>query len=208
MCSSDLSAATKGVKGGLDIAGSMAQNKAAQLAENQLYTQSVFSDAMNVTPYETQGYGFTGRNSLAADGMQIKEIGGMGEPNVEVEGDEHIKLPNGFSQEIKGKKHSEGGIPLNLPQGSQIFSEKLKDPETKKSYADLAKKYETKKYVDLLNSKDADPIQKATAEMMIKQRTAKLEELFALQEQNKRSGAHGEQVQFNAMQDEIGRAHV
>lgn len=192
---------TKGIKGGADIAGNIAQNRAAQLAQNQLYTQSVFSDAMNVTPYETQGYGFTGRNSLAADGMQIKQIGGYGEPNVEVEGDEHIQLPNGFSQEIKGKKHSEGGIPLNLPQGTKIFSEKLKDPETKKSYADLAKKFETKKYVDLLNSKDADPIQKATAQMMIKQKNAKLEELFSLQEQNKLSGVHGPKVQQNAEQE-------
>lgn len=193
---------THGIKGGLDIAGTNLANRAAQQAENQLYTQSVFSDAMNVTPYETQGYGFQGRNSLAADGMQIRDIGGKGSPTVEVEGKEHIQLPNGFSQEIKGKKHSEGGIPMNLPQGTKIFSEKLKDPATKKSYADLAKKFETKKYVDLLNSKDADPIQKATAEMMIKQRNQKLEELFALQEQNKLSGAHGEQVQFNAMQEQ------
>jgi hypothetical protein len=37
---------------------------------------------MNVTPYETQGYGFLGKNSLAADGMQIREIGGKGEPNI------------------------------------------------------------------------------------------------------------------------------
>lgn len=73
---------TKGIKGGLDIAGSTLANRAAQQAENQLYTQSVFSDAMNVTPYETQGYGFLGRNSLAADGMQIREIGGKGEPNI------------------------------------------------------------------------------------------------------------------------------
>lgn len=77
-----LSATTKGVKGGLDIAGSMAQNKAAQLAENQKYTSSVFSDAM-ATPYETQGHSFQGRNPIqSADGMQIKEIGGMGEPNI------------------------------------------------------------------------------------------------------------------------------
>jgi hypothetical protein len=181
---------------------------------------------MNVTPYEEQGYGFTGRNALAADGMQIKQIGGMGEPNVEVEGKEHIQLPNGFSQEIQGKKHSEGGIPINLPQGTKIFSEKLKvpvsflkeaialDPENqmlkslklpktgKVSYADLAKKFETKKYVDLLNSKDADAIQMTTAQLMIQQNNAKLEELFGLQEQNKISGVHGPQVQQNAQQEQ------
>jgi hypothetical protein len=213
-------------KQGLSDVGSNIANRKAQQAENQLYTQSVFSDAMNVTPYEEQGYGFTGRNALAADGMQIKQIGGMGEPNVEVEGEEHIQLPNGFSQEIKGKKHSEGGIPINLPQGTKIFSEKLKvpvsflkeaialDPKNqmlkslklpktgKVSYADLAKKFETKKYVDLLNSKDADAIQMTTAQLMIQQNIAKLEELFGLQEQNKISGVHGPQVQQNAQQEQ------
>jgi len=188
-------------KGALDIVGSNLENKEAQRREAEMFTQSVFSDALNVTPYETQGYGFTGRNALAADGMQIRDIGGMGEPNVEVEGREHIKLPNGFSQEIQGKSHAQGGIPLNLPQGTQIFSEKLKDPETKKSYADMAKKFETKKYIDLLNSKTADPIQKTTAEMMIQQNNAKLEQLFALQEQNKLAGAHGPEVQEKAMME-------
>lgn len=165
---------------------------------------------------------FQGENFLAADGMQIREIGGKGAPTVEVEGDEHIQLPNGFSQEIKGKKHSEGGIPLNLPSGTKIFSEKLKVPvkflieliqinpeyaflknislpkSGNISYADLAKKFETKKYVDLLNSKDADPIQMATAKLMIQQNNAALEKLFTLQEQNKLSGVHGPQVQQNA----------
>jgi hypothetical protein len=211
-------------KQGLSDMGSNIANRKAQQAENQLYTQ--FSDAMNIPDYEEQGYGFTGRNALAADGMQIKQIGGMGEPNVEVEGEEHIQLPNGFSQEIQGKKHSEGGIPINLPQGTKIFSEKLKvpvsflkeaialDPKNqmlkslklpktgKVSYADLAKKFETKKYVDLLNSKDADAIQMTTAQLMIQQNNAKLEELFGLQEQNKISGVHGPQVQQNAQQEQ------
>lgn len=223
---SALAAGYNFTKQGLSDVGSNIANRKAQQAENQLYTQSVFSDAMNVTPYEEQGYGFTGRNALAADGMQIKQIGGMGEPNVEVEGEEHIQLPNGFSQEIQGKKHSEGGIPINLPQGTKIFSEKLKvpvsflkeaialDPENqmlkslklpktgKVSYADLAKKFETKKYVDLLNSKDADAIQMTTAQLMIQQNNAKLEELFGLQEQNKISGVHGPQVQQNAQQEQ------
>lgn len=176
-------------------------------------------------PLATGAYG--GRiKRYAADGMQIKQIGGMGEPNVEVEGEEHIQLPNGFSQEIKGKKHSEGGIPINLPSGTKIFSEKLKVPvkfiqelisvnpeyaflknislpkSGNISYADLAKKFETKKYVDMLNSKDADPIQITTAQLMIQQNNAFLEKLFTLQEQNKISGVHGPQVQQNAQQEQ------
>jgi len=238
------SGVTHALKGGLDIAGTIASNKGEQLAKDQLYTQSVFSDAMNVTPYETQGYGFQGRNGLAQDGMQIKQIGGMGEPNVEIEGQEHVLLPNGFSQEAQGNSHANGGIALNLPEGSKIYSEHLKLPvdflrslkeennapmaqegmETgqsqpsdsslsflkyaslpkkgKISYADLAKKFETKKNADMLNAKYGDDIQKETAEMMIKFKKQKLEDLFAFQEGNKEDGMHGPEVQMNAMQNE------
>jgi hypothetical protein len=211
-------------KGGIDEYSKRLVNKkvGAQQAKNQAIAMA---ETNSPPPYETQGYDFTGRNALAADGMQIRQIGGMGEPNVEVEGREHIKLPNGFSQEIQGKSHAQGGIPLNLPQGTQIFSEKLKievkflkelaelNPEYaflakiklpekgSISYADLAKKFETKKYVDLLNSKTADPIQKTTAQMMMSQSLMALEKIFMLQEQNKLSGVHGPQVQQNAMEE-------
>lgn len=190
-------------KGTLDMIGSMNQNNQVQNMENQLYTQSVFSGNIDNRPMEQYGYNWSGRNALAENGMQIKEIGGQGTPSVEVEGNEHIKLPNGFSQEIKGKSHSEGGIPLNLPLDSKVFSEKLKieTPKGKKSYADLAKKFETKKDFDMLNAKYADGIQKSTADMMIKFKNQQLENLFEMQEQNKMQGLHGQDAQMETMQD-------
>lgn len=190
-------------KGTLDMIGSMNQNNQVQNMENQLYTQSVFSGNIDNRPMEQYGYNWSGRNALAENGMQIKEIGGQGTPSVEVEGNEHIKLPNGFSQEIKGKSHSEGGIPLNLPLDSKVFSEKLKieTPKGKKSYADLAKKFETKKNFDMLDSKYADGIQKSTADMMIKFKNQQLENLFEMQEQNKMQGLHGQDAQMETMQD-------
>jgi hypothetical protein len=54
----------------------------------------------------------------------------------------------------------------------------------------------------MLNSKDADPIQITTAQLMIQQNNAFLEKLFILQEQNKISGVHGPQVQQNAQQEQ------
>jgi hypothetical protein len=77
---------------------------------------------------ESEDWEFVPYKKMKDGGIQIRDIGGKGSPTVEVEGDEHIQLPNGFSQEIKGKKHSEGGIPMDLPQGTKIFSEKLKVP--------------------------------------------------------------------------------
>lgn len=190
-------------KGALDIMGTNMQNRFAQKQEADLYKQSVYSQAMNIPNYETQGYGFQGRNSLAENGMQIKEIGGFGIPNIEIEGKEHVLLPNGMSEEVQGNSHANGGIPLNLPEGTKIFSEKLKikTDKGKKSYADLAKKFETKKNVDMLESKTADDIQKVTAEMMINQKKLKLDELFAVQENDKMKGLHGKQVQKETMKE-------
>ena len=184
-------------KGTLDIIGSQLQNNQVQNMENQLYTQSVFSGGIDSRPSEIYGYSNLGRNALAENGLQIKEIGGQGQANTEVEGMEHIKLPNGFSQEIQGKKHSEGGIPLNLPIDSKVFSEKLKieTDKGKKSYADMAKPFETKKHFDMLKTKSADSIQKSTAEMMIKFKNSKLEQLFNKQEEDKIAGLHGSKIQ-------------
>ncbi len=190
-------------KGTLDMIGSQLQNRQAQQLENEQYTQSVFNDALNVAPYEQLGYNTMGRNALAENGMQIKEIGGKGQPNVEVEKSEVIMLPDGFSQQIQGKKHSEGGEPLNLPSGSLVFSDKLKieTPKGKKSYSDLAKPFETKKNADLLVSKSADDIQKKTAEMMIGAKKEKLEQLFQIQEEQKMLGTHGIKIKNETLKE-------
>jgi hypothetical protein len=183
----------------LNRIGSYKENRRAQNREAEYFRQAAAYKGYDDRPLDTQ----YDRNALsAAYGMQIKEMGGYGEPNVEVEGREHIQLPNGFSQEIQGASHANGGIALNLPEGSKVFSENLKDPQTKKSYADLAKKFETKKNYDMLNSKRADAIQKSTAEMMIKFKNNKLNDLFSMQEEDKMSGVHGLKPMMETMQNQ------
>ena len=183
----------------LNRIGTYKENRRAQNREAEYFRQAAAYKGYDDRPLDTQ----YDRNALsAAYGMQIKEMGGYGEPNVEVEGREHIQLPNGFSQEIQGASHANGGIALNLPEGSKVFSENLKDPQTKKSYADLAKKFETKKNYDMLNSKRADAIQKSTAEMMIKFKNNKLNDLFSMQEEDKMSGVHGLKPMIETMQNQ------
>lgn len=192
-------------KGMLDMIGNDRQNKMEQQRNAEQFTQSVFNSEEFSTPYESRGYGFQGRNSLAENGMQIRDIGGYGQPNVEVEGKEHIQLPNGFSQEIQGKSHANGGIPLNLPEGSKILSENLKittENGKKKSYADLAKKFETKKDLDRMSNKKGDDIQKKTSELIIAFKNQKLDELFDVQEQNKLNGVHGIDVQLETLENQ------
>ena len=101
---------------------------------------------------------------------------------------------------IKGKRHSEGGVPLNLPEDTFIFSDtramRIKDPimlnmfgkgDTKKSYtpAELAKQYDIQKYRKILEDPETDAIERKTAELMIKKYVVKLGCLALAQESMK-----------------------
>lgn len=126
--------------------------------------------------------------------------------NVEVEGGETVVGDvngDGFLEHMTfvGKRHSQGGIPQNLPEGSFIFSDtkklRIKDKELltqvfgmggrKTGYtpAEIAKKYQINEYVAILKDPDADPIKKRTAAEMLKNNTEMLSKLALLQESMK-----------------------
>jgi hypothetical protein len=127
------------------------------------------------------------------------------EANLEAEGGETAFGDingDGFPEHkiIKGKRHHEGGVPLNLPDGTFIFSDtksmKISDctmlkmfskPCGKKSYtpAELAKSYDINKYRTMLEDPDSDEMTRRTAEMMIKKYVIKLGALALAQEGKK-----------------------
>ena len=97
-----------------------------------------------------------------------------------------------------GKRHSQGGTPLNLPDDTFIWSDtssmRIKDPEmlakfgkTTGSYtpAQLAKQYDVNKYRKILQDPNSDSIDKKTAELMIRNYTMKLGGLALAQESKK-----------------------
>ena len=101
---------------------------------------------------------------------------------------------------IGGERHSNGGTPLNVPEGSFVFSDtpkmKIKDPEILmmfgKSYkaggytpAELAKPYDINKYKAILEDPNADDLSKNTAQLMIKNYRDKLSTLAMVQESMK-----------------------
>lgn len=47
-------------------------------------------------------------------------------PKVEVEGQEVAELPNGQVGEFQGPSHEDGGIKMNLPEGTDIYSKRIK----------------------------------------------------------------------------------
>lgn len=97
-----------------------------------------------------------------------------------------------------GKRHSQGGTPLNLPDDTFIFSDtasmRIKDPailakfgKSSGSYtpADLAKQYDINKYRKILQDPNSDAIDRKTAELMIRNYTMKLGALALAQESKK-----------------------
>lgn len=101
---------------------------------------------------------------------------------------------------IGGKRHSEGGTPLNVNPGSFIFSDtakmKIKDAEVLKFFgltpkkggytpAEIAKRYDINKYKGVLQDPYSDNISKQTAKRMIDAYEQKLGYLALIQESMK-----------------------
>jgi hypothetical protein len=127
------------------------------------------------------------------------------EANLEAEGGETVFGDingDGFPEHkvIKGPRHSEGGVPLKLPEDTFIFSDtksmKIKDPNIlsmfnksakKSGYtpAELAKAYDIDRYRKILQDPDSDILDKKTAELMIRNYNVKLGKLALAQEAKK-----------------------
>jgi hypothetical protein len=124
--------------------------------------------------------------------------------NLEAEKDEEVLIPNykGMSAKFRvgGKRHSEGGTPLNLPDDSFVFSDtramKITDPNILKIFgktpkkggytpAELAKSYDINKYRKVLDDPMSDSIQRKTAEEMIGNYNILLGKLALAQESKK-----------------------
>lgn len=126
------------------------------------------------------------------------------EANLEAEKDEVAMIPGQGSipdtYTIGGKRHTQGGTPLNLPENSFIFSDtakmRIKDPAVlaqfglpprKNGYtpAEIAKKYNTAPYKKILADKNTDRIQRESAELMLSNYNLKLAKLALIQESMK-----------------------
>ena len=98
---------------------------------------------------------------------------------------------------IGGKRHSQGGTPLNVPDGSFVFSDysklRIKNEDLLKGIfnmsskkavtpAKVAQRYELNKYKQILNDPESDPMDKKTAQLMIDNNMKKLGQLALIQE--------------------------
>ena len=145
------------------------------------------------------------------------------EANLEAEGGETVLTfdPSGYPlfYEIKGPRHSQNGVPLNLPDDSFIFSDtrsmKITDPNILEMFgkkakkggytpAELSKQYlNINKHREILQDKDSDKIEIKTAQLMIKKSIFKLGAL-ALAQESKKGFPQGIPVVAKTYMEEAG----
>ena len=129
--------------------------------------------------------------------------------NVEAEKGETMLTKDGVSNQkllvgIGGNKHSSGGTPLSVPDGTAIYSDKLniKDPmilkffnqsgNKPKTFAEISKKYDITKFQEELQNEDNDKITNSSLKKNMDNSAFKLSALFTMQEFDEKKGAPGE----------------
>ena len=111
---------------GLDVFGNLAM---------QVGTSMMNKGAANGEGADGKGVaGFLSENNSLMNGMlgattAMGNTGGFaygGKVPVEVEGQEVGETPSGELMEFNGPSHEAGGIPIGLPEGTEIYSKRIK----------------------------------------------------------------------------------
>lgn len=128
---------------------------------------------------------------------------------VEAEAGETMVVTDGVSNQRKlakigGQPHENGGTPLNVPEGTAIYSDtlKIKDPvilkffnengKKAKTFAELSKKYDITKLQDQRKDENNDKITNDSLDKSLDDHNFKLSALFTLQEFHEKKGAPAE----------------
>lgn len=116
---------------GLNIAGNLAmQYGTSMMNQGMSEGQGVSSGGFNWGSLMSQGIQGAGAYANAQNSFATGGKVGIPTP-IEAEGEEVIETPNGDVSQLKGPSHSEGGIDMVVPSGSEIFSKKLKGADGK-----------------------------------------------------------------------------
>ena len=134
---------------------------------------------------------------MAKQGASIRKGTSPDITNVEVEGGEFIQLPDMSTQHVYGPSHEKGGVHTNLPDGARVFSDHIKPFGSKKTYSQLAKKYDTEKYRKVLDNPYAEDVDRNTAKLMFEKNQSILNELF--EDQQRQNGNSDGTDQANTM---------
>jgi len=113
--------------------------------------------------------------------------GNMQQPNAELEQGEPFRTPNGDISQVSNNAptHEQGGVPLNLPEGSEILG-KMVDPVFGKEFKKLGEqlKKAQDRYQKVLDEKPT-PLARKTAKMMLDKVQGQYDQLMQRQESMK-----------------------
>lgn len=167
------------------------------------------NDQPRYMPNEYQYMARPGSQSVifARHGAEVRTGTQTGAEEAELEQGEMFMLPNLDSYVVGGKKHSAGGEKFVLPQGTIVFSDYLKVPGTKKTFAQMAKGYDIEKYKETLENPHAKAVDRDTAQIMMDRNMKKLQELFSIQ-QAKNGNSTGEMETQNVRSGQAGLINV
>lgn len=136
------------------------------MAQNNIMTAKAEQEAMNNPwiPVTTIAGGLLADNigSFASLGAKKPKtaIAALGDNNaggeVEVEGEEVIETPAGEVAEVKGASHEEGGVNMNLPEGTKIYSERVEKFGQSMAERKLAREKKSKNLSKLLEENKND----------------------------------------------------
>ena len=135
-------------------------------------------------------------------GTQKYPMGGnIQQPNAELEQGEQFRTPNGDINQVSNQAptHQQGGVPLNLPQGTQILG-KMKESSTGKEFKELGEKLKKAqdKYNKILESHPT-PLAKKTAKMMLDKVQNQYTQLMQQQEAIKKQMPQGQQFAYGGL---------
>lgn len=102
----------------------------------------------------------------------------------ELEKQEVFQTPEGFVGQVNGPTHNNGGVPVNVPNNTRVFSDRLK-ASSGLTFAKEAEKFKTEKWEKILNNKEGDTFSKNAAKKMLEVTNRKLDSLFNEQEEFK-----------------------
>src|SRR5690606_1317424 len=102
----------------------------------KLYLEAMFANQLNAEEGEEDNYDtLTEGIDEEEDDEDVFAMGGkykkkmkkyaQGGTAIEVEGEEIIQTPDGQMQKMQGPSHEQGGIDMNVPEGTKIYSDRL-----------------------------------------------------------------------------------
>lgn len=150
-------------------------------SQEELQRQQETADRIKYGPKQENPYvDVTQKNFNFPYGGVIDEH--MANPNAELELEETFQTPDGTVGRVDGPSHDNGGIEVNLPEGTKIFSDRLKY-KNGRTYAQITKPITTK--IAKLEKKLQDNPQDVASANTVYLLNQQLDHYFDDQETNK-----------------------